>query len=124
VRPLLENPDSNEEHQDLTELFLANGIAMRETASNFLMPATIWVEEADYEKALEIASAVAARHSKRSKEDWEREWRERYRSSYFNWLTATLYGPGILWKLALLTIFATVLVLYPIVYVIRWWIAP
>jgi hypothetical protein len=77
MRPLVETPGSNAEHQDLIELLLANGVRYQEKSSGFLMPATIWVEEDDHAKAFEIASSVAARHAMRTKAEWDREWKER-----------------------------------------------
>src|SRR5947207_5372521 len=119
MRPLVEIPGSNEEHQDLTELLLANGIRYREEQSSFLMPATIWVEEADHAKALEIASAVAARHAKRVRGERDREWKERYKGSYLRWLLANIHKPAQLFRLLLLLVVLGVFAVYPLVYVIR-----
>jgi len=101
------------------ELLLANGIAAREVASNFLVPATIWVEEDDYEKALEIASSVGARHAKQARSEWEREWRERYKGSYIRWIAEKARRPRNLFKLLLLALMVGVFVIYPIMYAFR-----
>ena len=119
MRPLVEMPGSNEEYQDLANLLLANSIRYQEKQSSFLMPATIWVEEADYEKAREIASSVAARHAKRAKGEWEGEWRERYKGSYLRWLLANIRKPANLFRLLLLLVMLGVFIAYPVVYVIR-----
>jgi len=119
MRPLVEIPSSNEEHQDLANLLLANGIRYQEKQSSFLMPATIWVEEADHAEALEIASSLAARHAKRTKGEWEREWKERYKGSYLRWLLANIHKPANLFRLLLLLVMLGVFAIYPIVYLIR-----
>jgi hypothetical protein len=119
MRPLVEIPCSNEAHQDLIGLLLANGIRYREEQSSFLMPATIWVEEADHAKALEIASAVAARNSKLAKGEWDREWKERYKGSYIRWLIERARKPGNLFRLVLLAAVLGVFAVYPLIYVIR-----
>lgn len=119
MRPLVETPGSNAEHQDLIELLLANGIRYQEKPSSFLMPASIWVEEDDHAKALEIASSVAARHTKRTKAEWDREWKERYKGSYLRWLFANVHKPANVVRLFLLALMLAVFVIYPLVYVIR-----
>jgi len=119
MRPLVEIPASNEEHQDLIELLLAKGVRYRERQSSFLMPATIWVEEADYADALEIASSVAARHAKRAKREANREWNERYKGSYLRWLFANILKPGNLFRLLLLVVMLGFFAVYPLIYVIR-----
>lgn len=119
MRPLVETPGSNEEHQDLVNLLLAKGVRYQEKQSSFLMPATIWVEETDYADALEIASSVAARHAKRSKRESNREWKERYNGSYLRWLLGNIHKPGKWFRLLLLVVMLGFFAVYPIVYVIR-----
>lgn len=119
MRPLVETPGSNDEHQELVGLLLANGIRYREEQSSFLMPATIWVEEADCAKAVEIASSVAAKHAKHAKGKWNREWKERYKGSYLRWLLADVHKPANMFRLFLLLVMLGVFVVYPLVYVIR-----
>jgi hypothetical protein len=115
MRPLVEVPASNEEHQDLIGLLLANSIRYQERQSSFLMPATIWVEEADHAKALEIASSVSARHAKRTEAEWAREWNTRYKGSYPRWLIANLRKPANLFRIVLLVVMAGIFVIYPLV---------
>lgn len=117
--PLVEIPGSNEEHQDLVDLLLAKGVRYQEKQSSFLMPATIWVEEADYADALEIASSVAARHAKRARREANREWKERYKGSYVRWLFANIHKPANLFRLFLLFVMLALFAVYPLVYVIR-----
>jgi hypothetical protein len=119
MRPLLEIPGSNEEHQELIELLLANGIGYREEQSSFLMPAMIWVEEADQAQALEIVSSVAARHRKRAKVEWDREWKDRYNGSYVRWLIDRVRKPANLFRLLLLVAVLGVFAVYPLIYIIR-----
>jgi len=119
MRPLVEIPGSNEEHQELIELFLVNEIRYREEQSSFLMPATIWVEEADHAKAFEIAFSAAARHAKRAKGEWDREWKGRYKGSYLRWLFANVHKPGNLFRLLLFVEMLAVFAIYPLIYVIR-----
>lgn len=119
MRPLVEIPDSSEEHQDLIGLLLASGIRYQERQSTFFMPATVWVNEDDHAKALEIALSVAARHAKQTKAEWTRQWNERYRGSYLRWLIANFHKPANLLRLVLLVAMVGVFVIYPLLYIAR-----
>ena len=119
MQPLVETPDSNDEHQDLVELLLANGIRYQKKPSSFLMPATIWVEDDDHPKAIELASCVAARHAAHTKADRQRQWEVRYKGSYVRWLIANLHKRANVLRLLLLVMVFGIFVVYPAVYVIR-----
>lgn len=119
VRPLVETPSSNQEYTDLIDLLLASGIRYRETPSNFLAAPTIWVDESDYERAFEIASSVGARYAKQSKEQWDKDWKERHKGSYARWFVDKIRKPGNWGGIVLLIIMLGVFVVYPIVYVFR-----
>ena len=119
MRPLVEVPSSNEEYQELIELLLANAIRYREKQSSFLTPHTLWVEESDYAKAAEIASSVAARHTKHAKAVGDREWKARYKGSYFRGLLASLRNPANLFRLLLLAAVAGAFLIYPLIYILR-----
>lgn len=72
------------------------------------------MDEADYEKAREIAASVDARFAAQSRERWEREWKERYGSSYTRWLLEQIRSPEILLKIVLLIAALAVFAAYPI----------
>jgi hypothetical protein len=119
VRPLVETPGSNQEYRELIDLLLANGIRYHETPFNMLAPATIWVDEADYEKAFEIASSVEARYAKQSKAQWDKDWKDRYKESYARWFVDKIRKPGNVIRIVLLIVMLGVFVGYPIVYAFR-----
>jgi len=119
MRPLVETPGSSEEHHDPVNLFLANGIRHQERQSSFLMPAATWVIEDDYEKALEMAQSAAARHGKRARIEWDREWRERYEGWYFRGLLTNIKKPANLIRLLLLLTMLGAFLIYLLIYIIR-----
>jgi len=118
MRPLIE-PNSSPEHGEIVELFLAHDIRHHETPATMWAPVTIWVAEEDCDRALEIATAVAARYSRVAREQWDKDWNERYHRSYARWLRARFRQPGNVVRFVLLLVMLGIFVVYPIVYVFR-----
>jgi hypothetical protein len=107
-------PDSPEEREEIVKVLLANGIRCRETPPTLFGRAKLWVDEADYEKAREIAASVDAKLAAQSRERWGREWQERYGGSYARWLLERIQSPEILLKIVLLIAALAAFVGYPI----------
>lgn len=112
-------PNSSQERTEILNLLVANGIRYHETDASFLSPPALWVEETDYQKALEIAESVEARYSRLEKERWKLEWREKYGGSKLQWFLQKAREPGTWVRMALLAIMLGIFLVYPLFYVFR-----
>lgn len=64
MKPVTYLPSETEDRHALRKAFLASGIRVHITDPSFLDEEKIWVDDEDYERALEIVSALASRRSK------------------------------------------------------------
>jgi hypothetical protein len=119
MRPLIRTPESNEQTQELFELFLASGIRYKERHGTFISPPMIWVEEEDFGKAREIAASLDASFAEKARLESRRSWEEDFKGSYVRWLAHSLSRPGNVFWLAILLVVITVSLVYPVMYVLR-----
>lgn len=118
MRPIVE-PNSPREYGEIIELFRANGIHFHETPSTIWAPVTIWVAEDDCQRAAEIAESVAARHGSLAKQQWDKEWNERYHKSYARWLRDKFRKPGNVLRVILLLLVIGLFAIYPLMNVFK-----